>query len=513
MIRFWSLESDPAGQGRIAGAKPVAVLDIGSNSVRLVVYERLARALTVLYNEKSSSALGRGVAATGLLAEDTMASALKAIERFAVVIKLMGVGHVHAIATSATREARNGAEFTARAEAILGESVRVLSGEEEAHFGALGVISGMPEFVGVMGDLGGGSLELSKVHGRKEYTGDTFELGVIRLQDDSNNDPELAASIVRERLLNAKILLKNEKQSFAAIGGTWRALAKLHQVQSNYPMHMVQEYCVKTEDILPLCDDLISKTIDKKVLKGIETVSGTRKELLPFGAAVLSEVLKAGRFEYVIFSATGVREGFLFEQLPEDQREIDPLLQACEEISLLRSRAPEFVQELIHGSTELIELLKIEETAEEERLRYAACLLSDISWRGHPDYRGEQSIDMIAFSDIAGIGHPGRAFLSKVMCYRYAGLKYKSTSQELLDLAGEEWSKRAKLIAAYFRVVYPLCAAMPDVLPRTELILEDDCLVMYLPSDMASLDGERIRSRLKQLASEAGFKNSRIDVR
>ena len=512
MIRFWSLESDPAGQGRISGAKPVAVLDIGSNSVRLVVYERLTRALTVLYNEKSASTLGRGVAASGRLADTSMASALKAIRRFAMVCRLTEVGEIFAFATSATREAENGPEFARAVEEIIGVPVRVLSGAEEAHFAAHGLLSGMPAFQGIVGDLGGGSLELAMVDQGHDTGGETFGLGVIRLQDDSQMNPAKAAEIIRERFKTSKLLKRGKYRSFAAVGGTWRALAKLHQARCNYPLHMVQDYTVATADMLPLCDTLIEGSADKKLIKGIETVSGSRKDLLPYGAAVLAEVLRAGAFEEVVFSALGVREGYLYNLLDDEDKALDPLLQAAEEISLLRSRAPEFAHDLIAGSTGLFDLLGVAETTDEERLRKAACFISDIGWRAHPDYRGEQSIQMIAFSDIIGVDHAGRAFLARTLAFRYMGFKQKSASAKLLELAGHDLGKRARLIAAYFRVAYPLTAAMPGILSRTRFSLEGKMLVLHLPSDLAFLDGDRMRGRQRQLAVEAGLKDGTIVI-
>jgi len=512
LIRFWSLESDPAGQGRLSGARPVAVLDIGSNSVRLVVYERHARSLTVLYNEKSSSTLGRGVAATGRLADTSMASALKAIRRFALVCKLMEVGEVFAIATSATRDASNGQDFARKVEDVIGVPVRVLSGPEEAHFAALGVMSGMPDFKGIIGDLGGGSLELAKVHEGKDTQVETHELGVIRLQDDSQMEVPAAAAIIRERLAGSELLGAGRYKSFAAVGGTWRALAKLHQTQQKYPLHMVQDYTVATKDILPLCNALIAGNGDKRLLKGIETVSGSRKDLLPYGAAVLAEVLQAGQFDEVVFSALGVREGYLYDRLSAEDRALDPLLQAAEEISLLRSRAPEFCGELIEGSNQLFKLIGITETGDEQRLRKAACYMSDIGWRTHPDYRGEQSIQMVAFSDIVGVSHAGRAFLARTLAFRYMGFKQKSESSQLLELTGPTMEKRSRQLAAYFRVAYPLAAAMPGILPRTHFSLEGKTLVLHLPSDLAFLDGDRMRGRQNQLAIEAGLDDGTIEV-
>jgi len=510
LIRFWSVESDPDDMGRLEGARPVAVLDIGSNSVRLMVYERHARALTILYNEKSSSTLGRGVAATGNLSQASMDKALKAIQRFAMVARVMDVGQVHALATSATREAENGPDFTKAVEAIIGVPVRVLSGPEEAHYAALGAVAGMPGFAGVVGDLGGGSLELAMIADHADQAFETHALGVIRLQDDSNGNGGTALELARERIAQSALLTGGEHEWFCAIGGTWRALAKLHQARAKYPLHMIQDYVADPADLIALCDELVAAAESKKPVPNIEVVSGSRRELLPFGAAVMAEVLRQGRFKKVVFSAMGVREGVLYEALPEAEKAVDPLLQATEEMSRLRSRAPAFAEDLIESSEALFATMGVKESEQEARLRKAACYLSDIGWRAHPDYRGEQSVDAVAFSNFVGVDHCGRAFLALSLAFRYLGLKGKGISPFLARIAGPVLTKRAKLMGAFFRVAYPLAAAMPGILTRVGFEVSGKTLRVVLPADLNFLDGERLATRVHQFAQEAGLKEGKI---
>lgn len=510
MNQFWGVDADPTAQGRIKGAKPVAVLDIGSNSVRLVVYERHARALTPLYNEKSSCALGRGVGVTGRLADANVAQALNAIKRFALVARMMRVGKVYVLATSAVRDAANRAEFVGAVEALMETNVQVLSGEEEAHYAALGAVAGIPDFAGVVGDLGGGSLELSSISQRADTDGQSFELGVIRLQDDSNGSPMRAAAIVRERLEKSSLTKLNKGQSFVAIGGTWRSLAKLHQIVSDYPLHMVQHYIVDTAEMLRFCDDIIKATT-LKGYKGAEHVSSSRRELVPFGAAALAEVLKAGNFSNVVFSALGVREGFLYGKLDKREQEIDPLIQAAEELSVLRSRSPAHANDLIEFTSQFLSAAGIEESAEETRLRTVACLLADIGWRAHPDYRGPQSVDAVAYGALSGVDHPGRAFLAQVIAVRYDGLKSKSAAA-LSGLSSQELNDRARLIGALFRVAYPMTAAMAGILPRVRFEVSGPAIELVLPGDLAFLDGEHLQGRLEHFAGVAGYKASRVRV-
>ena len=508
MNQLWGHDADPTAQGRIQGAKPVAVLDIGSNSVRLVVYERHARSLTPLYNEKSSCALGRGLAQTGRLAYENIDRALTAIQRFALVVRLMKAGEVHVLATSAVRDASNSDAFVNAVEATMNAPVQVLSGEQEAHFAALGVVAGIPDFTGIVGDLGGGSLELSAIADGRDARGETHELGVIRLQDDSGRSPAKAREVVRARLARSQLLSGKPGGQFCAIGGTWRSLAKMHQVLRDYPLHMVQHYSAKAGDIARLCDDIVDACAAGKTMPGADSVSSSRKELVPMGAAVLSEVLRAGKFDTVLFSALGVREGYLYGLLPEAEQQVDPLLQGAEEISILRSRSPAHAEDLIEFTADFLAAIHVSETPAEERLRRVACYLSDIGWRGHPDYRGEQSVDLVAYASLTGVDHAARAFLAETLAVRYMGLKHKSMSQSLMALAGPSANMKARLLGAIFRVAYPMSAAMPGVLPRTHFTLDGGRLRLHLPQDLAFLSGEHLEGRLDQLAGVAGIKAS-----
>lgn len=510
MNQFWGVDADPTAQGRIQGAEPVAVLDIGSNSVRLVVYERHARALTPLYNEKSACALGRGVGQTGRLADANVAQALNAIQRFALVARMMRVGKVYVLATSAVRDAANRDDFVNAVEALMASPVMVLSGEEEAHYAALGAVAGIPQFIGSVGDLGGGSLELSTISDGADTNGQSFQLGVIRLQDDSNSSPVKAAGIVRDQLAEAGLTESGKGGSFVAIGGTWRSLAKLHQIVSGYSLRMVQHYIVDAAAMIEFCDIIVAGNA-LKGYPGAEHVSSSRRELVPFGAAVLAEVLRAGQFANVVFSALGVREGYLYGMLDGTEQAIDPLIQGAEELSVLRSRSPAHATDLVEFTSQFLVASGLPETSEQARLRTVACLLSDIGWRAHPDYRGPQSVDAVAYGSLSGVDHPGRAFLAQVIAIRYDGLKSKAANS-LAGLTDPETTARARQTGALFRVAYPMTAAMPGILPRIKFEVMEKSLILKLPSDLAFLDGEHLRGRLDQFGNTAGFKTATVQV-
>ncbi|MBC8130438.1 MAG: Ppx/GppA family phosphatase, partial [Rhizobiaceae bacterium] len=224
------------------GRTPVAVVDIGSNSVRLVIYEGNTRSLTVLFNEKVLSGLGKGIAKTGRLDERAVLSALSALSRFKALAAQAGVRKLYPIATAAAREASNGAEFIASAEAAVGCPIQILSGADEAHFAAEGVVAGFYEPDGIAGDLGGGSLELVDIAGGEIGEGLTLPLGGLRLQDLSGNDIAKARRIADKEVGNCALAGRGEGRPFFAVGGTWRNLAKLHMEQNRYPLHVMHGY-------------------------------------------------------------------------------------------------------------------------------------------------------------------------------------------------------------------------------------------------------------------------------
>jgi exopolyphosphatase/guanosine-5'-triphosphate,3'-diphosphate pyrophosphatase len=487
---------------RIENGPPVAVVDIGSNSVRLVIYDGLTRSPAPIFNEKTLCGLGREVQSTGLLARDAVVKALGALRRFRALCDVVKVPRVHVLATAACREATNGPAFIAEAERICGTAVDVLSGKREAELSALGVISGFYRPDGLVGDLGGGSLELVDVRGNKLRRGTTLPLGGLALQDASARSLKKAEKIVRNGLAQVPVLQAGSGRTFYAIGGTWRALARLHMWQKGYPLHVTHGYAIPAKEISEF-SRLVHRA-NTEMLSRIEVVSDARRPLLSYGALVLEEVVRIAKPKEIVFSALGVREGLLYALLDPEEQKVDPLIAAARDLNLLRSRSPEHGDELIAWTDRLMKTSGLDETAEERRLRHAACLLADIGWRVHPDYRGEQSLNIIAHASFVGIDHPGRAYLALAVFFRHAGLVDDELSPRLRELASARVLDRARVLGAAMRVAYLLSAAMPGVLPHTPLQVERGRLVQHLPGAYAALVGERVFNRVRQLARLIG---------
>ncbi len=502
----------PEAQGRLKIGQPVAIVDIGSNSIRLVVYEGRTRAPVVVYNEKVLCGLGRNVATTGRLPEDGMECALRALARFRHLCKMMHVEDIHAMATAAARDAENGPEFLRKAEEACGVSIELLSGLREARLSALGVVSGFYKADGVVGDLGGGSLELADVADPTLENGITLPLGGLALQDLSGGSKKKALKIVSKMLERASPQIARMKgRTFYAVGGTWRSLARLHQAQRKYPVHLMHGYLISPQDGHDFLD--MVENADPQTLQAIENVSAARRPLLSYGAIVLQELIKAGSPKEIAISAVGVREGLLFERLDEILQKTDPLVAASEDMNVLRSRSPEHGRELADWVDRFIDSYKdAPKISGGKRLRRAACLLSDIGWRAHPDYRGDQGLASIGYASLSGIDHPGRAFLALTVFCRYEGVsEMDRVDQRLREIAGPVLIDYARLVASIMRVAYPVSVAMEGILPRTPLRVEGKDIVLTLPLELQTLANERLVNRLKQLGKLVGL-TPRIEV-
>lgn len=490
-------------KGRLDHGPPVGVIDIGSNSVRLVVYEGLTRAPTPIFNEKVLAGLGREVQSTGLLAPEAVTQALLALKRFRALCDTLKVRRVLGIATAACRDARNGAPFIAEAERLCRIRIDVLSGRREAELSALGVMSGVFAPNGIVGDLGGGSLELVDIHGARLRRGITLPLGGLALQDASKKSIKKAEKIVTRALSEVKPGAAGPGRSLYAVGGAWRALARLHMAQTGYPLHVMHGYRIRAKEAIEFCE--LVKRVDPETLSQIEVVSSARRPLLSYAALVLEHLVRRTRPDDVVISALGVREGLLHSLLSARERKKDALIDAARNLNELRSRSPEHGEELIRWTDRFMQSSGIDETETEIRLRHAACLVADIGWRTHPDYRGEQSLNIIANASFVALDHPGRAYLALAVYFRHVGIMHDDElSPRLRELASTRLLDRARILGAAMRVAYMVSASMPGVLPQTPLKVEKGRLVLRMPGKYAALAGERVFNRLRTLARLIG---------
>jgi len=485
-------------------ASSVAVIDIGSNSVRLVIYETMARSLVTVFNEKALCGLGREVQSTGLLAPDAVAKALTSLRRFRALCRIQKVGRVYAIATAACRDASNGPDFITKAERICGVPIQILSGPREAKLSALGVVSGIHNPDGIVGDLGGGSLELIDVHGNRVRSGVTLPLGSLALQDLSHKSLKRAERIVKNELSDVAQLKAGRGRAFYAVGGTWRALARIHIVQSDYPLKVMHGYTIPAAEALDFARRL-RRLAAADMLANIEIIADARRPLLTYAALVLEYIIRVARPKTIVFSTFGVREGLLYEMLPQQERAKDGFICAAQTLNQLLSRSARHAEELVAWTDRFVRVVKLRETDEDRRLRHAACLLSDIGWRVHPDHRGEETLSLITNGNFGSINHQGRAFVALSVFYRYAGLSEENEPPAMVrELVPPAMNERARVLGAAFRVAHLISAARTGVLPATHFRSRGRKLMLVFEHQMVDLVADRVGSRFKQLARLLG---------
>jgi len=449
--------------------------------------------------------LGRYLNSTRRLNHETIPEALSSLARFRKLADICGVKErdIHPFATAAVRWAEDGHEFLARAEEACGVPIRVIGNAEEAELTATGVLAGCVNPAGIVGDLGGGSVELVRLRGKSFDHKISLPLGSLSLVDKTHGDKTEAILLIEEGLGPETWLGEAHGETFYAVGGTWRALAKLHMHQTGYPLSAVHGYRLDARKALQVTARYANSSPSS--LKRVYGIPAGREETVPYGALLLNTIIRKMQPDDVVFSAFGVREGVIYTLMSEAERARDPLLSGCESIARLRARSDVHSKELIAWTDGLFADPGPRETEEECRLRQAACFLSDISWRAHPDYRGEQSAALIAQSGLVGVDHPGRAFLALCVYHRYERKLVGELLPELSAMIPRQLQKRALIVGQAVRLAHTLSAGMKGVLPQTSLAYDGGKVILRLPQSLAALDGEQLKRRLRSVAKELGF--------
>ena len=478
-----------------------AVVDLGSNSVRLVVYEGHLRNPMVVFNEKAVLRLGLGLQSSGLLNTEGMAQAHTVLRRYWTIACAMGADGMDVLATAAVRDARNGSDFVRTLEReIPGLAVRILPGSEEAALSAQGVLCGIPEADGLIADIGGGSLELVRITPKGLSRSQTLPLGVIRLSDRALGDTRRAREIVSDDLETVPWIGESEGRDIFLVGGAFRALARVHMQQVGYPLRMVHHYEIGREEAQEL--GRMVADAGQRTLERISGLSRKRVEDLPYAAIVLRRLLRVSRPGRVIFSASGLREGWYMRRLPEEVRQQDPLIAAGRYYAGRLGRTPDLPPRLMDWTAPLFP----DEPPAARRLREAACWLSDTGSRDHPEFRAEQAFLRVLRQPGLGLDHHARAFLALAIALRYEAetdAEFLRPARLLLDVRS---THRAEILGIALRLAYTLSGGTTEVLAATSIALEQGRLVLRLDQSHGVFSGDSVFRRLDRLAQAAGLR-------
>ena len=491
----------------LGAPRDVAAIDIGSNSVRLVLYRLEGRAIWTVFNEKVLAGLGRDLPVTGQLSVEGSAQALTALKRFAAVIEGVQPALVFVAATAAVREAGDGQVFCDRVAAETGLRIRVLSGEEEARYAALGVLAGIPHADGVVGDLGGSSLELVRLANGAVARGVTLPLGPFALADDDGFDADRLRGVIAKRLKPAEDF---SADTLYAVGGAWRTLAQVHMGVSGYPLRIVHQYAMSAPEALGTAQ-LIARS-SRASLEKWPGLSKKRAETLPHAALVLEGLIERLGLRQIVLSAWGVREGLLYEALEPEVAAADPLLAGSSALGARQGISPTLPGALNGWIAPLVAALPVVFNKDRDAvLADAACRLADIGARLHPDHRVELSFDQVLRAPVPGQTHAERAYLAAAVNARYGGPAATPEPKTVTRLLNEDQQQGARALGLAIRLACDLSGRAPQLLVNARAAVKDGALVLTASDGYADvLLGEQTKRRGKALAEAMGLK---LDIR
>lgn len=465
-----------------------AIIDIGSNTVRMVIFGGPQRAPSALFNEKVTARLARGVIDNGLLSDKSMAIALTGLARFAELLKLRDVREVEVVATAAVRDAQNGGKFLAQVER-LGLKPRLLSGEEEAVTSAMGVLGSFPGARGVVADLGGGSLELVHVEGEACEHGISLPLGTLRLPKlrDGGN-AKFARRI--HRVVRSADWQCQEGEALYLVGGSTRAFARVAMNEMAWPLDDPNGFELPPERALQICRSLLRGSL----LRVPEGIGASRMAALPDTAALLSALIKEIRPERLVFSSWGLREGLLYASLGKAPREQDPLLAGVFAFAETMG-IPAAHGAMVAGWTAEANPA---DGAHRESLRLAATMLALASQRLEPNLRAGHACDWALRKRWIGINAEGRAVMAA--CVLANGGRASPPMADLERLASPQSLREAQIWGLAIRLCRRLSGVSPQALANSRLTVEDGTLVLAVREDLKPLFTDTVEKDLRALA-------------
>lgn len=472
----------------------VGVVDVGSNSVRLVIFDGAARSPAYFYNEKIMCGLGGGLSETGKLNPEGRQRALAALKRFQLLAAGLLPDALNVVATAAVRDASDGSDFCAQVLRETGLKITVISGAEEARLSAQGVLLGWPNTSGMICDIGGSSMELAELYNGTVGTCLTSNLGPLKLKEIKGGRKGRVTHISNV-IKDLRTQMGEPKERLFLVGGSWRAIARIDMHRRDYPMTVQHDYRMSVSDIRETLRFIAEQNLDK--LRSECGISSGRMALVPYAADVLSRLVKEFRPKEVAISSYGIREGLLYEQMPAKLRARDPLVEACRFAEAKDARVPGFGNTLYH----FVKPIFFPASYAKSRLIRAACLLHDVSWRAHPDYRAEVCFDTATRANLSGLTHPERVFLGLALLHRYRNKRKIPQFERLIDLLPPEQQKEAEVLGKAMRFGAMMMASADGEIGSLAWQPRKRVLHFKLAPEFNALFGEVAKSRLDSLVS------------
>ncbi|NVJ99243.1 MAG: Ppx/GppA family phosphatase [Alphaproteobacteria bacterium] len=479
----------------------IAVIDIGSNSVRLVVFSGLKRVPDTIFNEKLMCGLGAELGTTGRMGKDAINSAISTLKRFRALCDQMEVSRIEVLATAAVRDARNSRSFINRVRKECGLEIKVIDGDEEARLAAHGVLSAEPTATGIMGDLGGGSLELARLENGKVHETISLPIGPLRLKSLFGDNRRDIRKHLRSLFDDIPWLSERSGQNLYLVGGAWRNIAKLMMREKSNPLPILQGYQSSRSEFTNYC-----KRISRLLPDDIPFASmlpSRRREVMPIAAILMMEVMAYMKAKSAVVSTYGLREGFIYDNINSIDREFDPFLFTCHVLAAERCRFAEH-SDLIYQWTRPLFWHSVKDPEKREKLHKAICLLGDIAWRGHPDFRAEKAVESVLHGHFVGISHHDRAYLAVAMNQAYGASIDLAHVAHILPLLKINEILEARMIGAALRLAQRLSGGTAAPLENSRLRVTKGKVYLGVPKAYRDIANEVVLKRLAQLGQLMG---------
>ncbi|CUH81098.1 Guanosine-5'-triphosphate,3'-diphosphate pyrophosphatase [Tritonibacter multivorans] len=483
----------------------VGVVDVGSNSVRLVIFDGAARSPAYFYNEKIMCGLGAGLSETGKLNPEGRVRALAALKRFKVLADGLLPEPLTIVATAAVRDATDGQDFCDEVLRETGQKVNVIDGHEEARLSAQGVLLGWPGAQGLICDIGGSSMELAELRDGTIGRCVTSDLGPLKLRDIKGGRRGRKKAIA-DTVETLCAQMGNKGERLFLVGGSWRAIARIDMHRRGYPMHVMHEYRMTSSDVRATVKYIETNNLDK--LRSDCGVSSGRMALVPYAMDVLARVVKEFQPRDIAISSYGIREGLLYEQMPDRLRERDPLVEASRFAEAKDARVPGFGKVLY----DFVKPLFGKPPLAKSRLIKAACLLHDVNWRAHPDYRADLCFDTATRANLGGLKHSERVYLGLALMHRYRNKRKGTRYQDVYDLLSEPQQQEAEILGKAMRFGAMLMGSTEKGIGALQWQPRKRVLHVELTGPGAILYSEVAAARLKSLAGALEAAEVRLKI-
>ncbi len=487
--------------GTFSGNTPQrAIIDIGSNTVRMVIFGGSLRAPTILLNEKVTAKLGRDIARTGKLADEAIELAMLGLRRFALLLDDLGISDVETVATAAVRDASNGPDFVDLLRE-LGFEPRILSGEEEAVLSAHGVLGAFPGASGIVVDLGGGSLELVAIDNGETHDAVSLPLGTLRLPDYRGDGRSGMRKSLEKALKKGAHGIKKGRPLYL-VGGTLRTMAVFAMQEQGHPLSDPHGFELDAKAAGKLAKALAAESPDS--LKMRDRISTMRADKLPDAAVLLEALLSRCEPSRLVFSSWGLREGWLYDGLEPHARAQDPLLAGISFFATQRGAPPTLAARMAAWT---LDAAPAREHGS-ERLRLAATMLALASMQIEPNIRLPQAIDWALHKRWIAVSGQDRAMLAAAIA---ANGNQLDLPDEVRELANEEALAEAIRWGLAVRLARRIGARSRRSLQVSRLLVDDTHLILRLAESHQALFGVTTEKDMKLLSGWLG-RDFRVDV-